>query len=163
MEDLNSYIEKAEYYPYKDKVETPASVVSKLYLSLFPTPGVFIPPIPPSLFKTLTYWRRSRFRSRNTSRKSFDFFGDVVCVMIDSLSWEIHLWEAANLRLNFFRLLVERLAELFSWVTEINTVVDRDRTAIEASRDPPKIFIPIPKIKSNGGCARSDLLLLAYF
>ena len=86
---------------------------------------------------------------------------------MESLDWEIHVMEVAYLRLNFFRLLVERLAELFSWatdwVTEINTVIDRDRTAIEASRDPPLIFIPLPKIESTNGCARSDSLLLAYF
>jgi len=166
MEDLNSYIEKAKHYA--SVPETPASVVSQLYFSLFPTPGVFIPPIPPSLFKTLTYWRRSRFRSPSTSRKSFDFFGDVVCVMIDSLSWEIHLWgihewEVAYLRLNFFRLLLELLVELFSGVTEINTVVARTRTAIEASRDPPQVFIPIPKLVESNGCARSDLDPFAYF
>jgi hypothetical protein len=35
---------------------------------------------------------------------------------------------------------------------------------VEGSRDPPpKIFIPIPKFIESNGCARSDLLLLAYF
>jgi len=92
----------------------------------------------------------------------------VVCVMIDSLSWEIHLWgihewEVAYLRLKFFRLLLELLVELFSGVTEINTVVARTRTAIEASRDPPQVFIPIPKLVESNGCARSDLDPFAYF
>ena len=71
--------------------------------------------------------------------------------MIDSLSWEIHLWgihewEVAYLRLNFFRLLLELLVELFSGVTEINTVVARTRTAIEASRDPHKYSFLFPSL-----------------
>jgi hypothetical protein len=164
MEDLNSYIEKAEHYFYVP--ETPASLVSRLYLSLFPTPEVFIPPIPPSLVKTITC--RSIFDTRSTSRKSLDFVDCLVVTMMESLDWEIHLWEihlreVAYLRLNFFRLLVELVGELSSWVTEINTVVHRARTAIEASRDPPKIFIPIPKLVESNGCARSDLDPFAYF
>ncbi len=156
MEDLNFYIEKAEHYFYVP--ETPASLVSRLYLSLFPTPGVFIPPIPPSLVKTITC--RSIFDTRSTSRKSLDFVDCLVVTMMESLDWEIHLMEVVYLRLNFFRLLVERLVELFSWVTEINSAVDDiECSVIEASRDPPSIpiFIPIPKIESSNGCARSDL------
>ena len=161
MEDLNPYIEKAKEYFYVPK--TPASAVSQLYLSLSLTPGALIPPIPPSLVKTITYPYINKFGSGSTNRKSFDYFDCLVVAMIESLDWDIHLWnihlmELAYLRLNFFRLLVELLVKLFSSVTEINTAVDHDldRTAIEASRDPPKIFIPIPKIESHG-CARSDL------
>ena len=166
MEDLNPYIEKAKEYFYVPK--TPASAVLWLYLRLSLTPGVLIPPIPPSLFKTITYPYINKFGSGSTNRKSFDYFDCLVVAMIESLDWDIHLWnihlmELAYLRLNFLRLLAELLVKLFSWVTEINTAVDHDRTAIETSRDPPKIFIPLPKIESSSGCARSDLLLLAYF
>ncbi|MEG4627915.1 hypothetical protein Q5691_26975 [Microcoleus sp. w1-18aA5] len=164
MEDLNSYIEKyiEKAEPYFSHPQTPDSVVSELYLSLFLTPGAFIPPIPPSLVKTIIY--PSIFAIRSTTRKSFDFVDCLVVTMMESLDWDIHVMEVAYLlRLNFFRLLVELLGELFSWVTKIDTVADHDRTAIAASRDPPKIFIPIPKIESSSGCARSDSLLLAYF
>jgi len=165
MEDLNSYIEKyvEKAKPYFSSPETPASAVSRLYLRLSLTPGAFIPPIPPSLFKMISY-RSYYYGIGSTNRKSFDFVDSLVVTMMEALDWEIHVMEVAYLlRLNFFRLLVELLGELFFWVTKIDTVADHDRTAIEASRDSPKIFIPIPKIKSNGGCARSDLLLLAYF
>ncbi|MEG5238695.1 hypothetical protein QUB77_31335 [Microcoleus sp. AT9b-C3] len=46
---------------------------------------------------------------------------------------------------------------------EIDAVaIDIEASQIEASRDPP-IFIPIPKLESSNGCARSDLSLFAYF
>jgi hypothetical protein len=53
---------------------------------------------------------------------------------------------------HFFELLVEP----FLWIMDALTVADIESSAIKTSRDPPKIFIPIPKIESNG-CARSDL------
>jgi hypothetical protein len=159
MEDLNSYIERAEHELYVLKTSA-ASRVSEFYLSLFSTSGVLIPCIPPSLGKMIIDC--TNFYNRRSYRKSFDFWGDVVVEMMDSLDWEIHLMEVAYLRLNFFRLLVERLVELFSWVTEINSAVDDiECSVIEASRDPPliPIFIPIPKIESSNGCARSDSLI----
>jgi hypothetical protein len=55
---------------------------------------------------------------------------------------------------HFFELLVD----IFVWVTEVLADIDTDLCKIESSRDPPKIFIPIPKIESNG-CARSDSLI----
>jgi hypothetical protein len=53
---------------------------------------------------------------------------------------------------HFFELLVE----MFSWVIDGSTTPDTDLCKIEASRDPPLVFIPLPKTESNG-CARSDL------
>jgi hypothetical protein len=55
---------------------------------------------------------------------------------------------------HFFELLVD----IFVWITEVWADIDTDLCKIEKSRDPPKIFIPIPKIESNG-CARSDSLI----
>jgi hypothetical protein len=159
MEDLNFYIECAEHELYVLKTSA-ASRVSEFYLSLFSTSGVLIPRIPPSLGKMIIDC--TNFYNRRSYRKSFDFWGDVVVEMMESLDWEIHLMEVVYLRLNFFRLLVERLVELFSWVTEINSAVDDiECSVIEASRDPPSIpiFIPIPKIESSNGCARSDSLI----
>ena len=62
---------------------------------------------------------------------------------------------------HFFELLVD----VFLWVINTPTLNTELSSKIERSRDPPKakIFTPIPKLESNGGCARSDLLLLAYF
>lgn len=166
MEDLNSYIKKGQdYFTVR---ETPASVVSKLYARLSLTPGAVIPPIPPSLFRMISYRSYYYYGFGGTNRKSFDFMDCLVVAMIESLDWEIHLWvihlqEVAYLRINSFRLLVELLGELCSWVTEINKVVEYARTGIEASRDPPKIFIPIPKLVESNGCARSDLDPFAYF
>ncbi len=68
---------------------------------------------------------------------------------------EIKKMLAACLGLHFFR----ELVELFSWVVEVNAVVDIECSPIEASRDPPSIFIPLPKIESTNGCARSDLTI----
>jgi hypothetical protein len=55
---------------------------------------------------------------------------------------------------HFFELLVD----IFVWIREVLADIDTDLCKIESSRDPPKIFIPIPKIESNG-CARSDSLI----
>lgn len=47
---------------------------------------------------------------------------------------------------------------------EIDTVaVGTETRRIETTRDPPPIFIPLPKIESSNGCARSDLDPFAYF
>ena len=55
---------------------------------------------------------------------------------------------------HFFELVVD----IFLWVVEALTGADIE-CEIETSRDPPQIFIPIPKIESTNGCARSDLLI----
>jgi hypothetical protein len=60
---------------------------------------------------------------------------------------------------HFFELLVD----IFVWVTEVLADIDTDLCKIEASRDPPLVFIPIPKLVESHGCARSDLEPFAYF
>jgi len=60
---------------------------------------------------------------------------------------------------HFFELLVD----IFVWVTEVLLALDTDLCKIEASRDPPLAFIPIPKLVESHGCARSDLDPFAYF
>ena len=46
----------------------------------------------------------------------------------------------------------------FYAVNYVYTAVPIDPRQVETNSDPPKIFIPIPKIESNG-CARSDSLI----
>ncbi len=60
---------------------------------------------------------------------------------------------------HFFELLVD----IFVWVTEVLADIETDLFKIESSRDPPSVFIPIPKLVEFNGCARSDLNLFAYF
>jgi hypothetical protein len=55
---------------------------------------------------------------------------------------------------HFFELLVD----IFVWVTEVLADIDTDLCKIESTRDPPPIFIPVPKSESKG-YARSDLLI----
>jgi hypothetical protein len=47
----------------------------------------------------------------------------------------------------------------FYAVNYVYTAVAIDPRRVETNSDPPKIFIPIPKIESTNGCARSDLLI----
>ena len=58
---------------------------------------------------------------------------------------------------HFFELLVD----IFVWVTEVLADIETDLFKIESSRDPPSVFIPIPKLVEFNGCARSDLNLFA--
>ncbi len=46
----------------------------------------------------------------------------------------------------------------FYAVNYVYTAVAIEPRLVETNSDPPKIFIPIPKIESNG-CARSDSLI----
>ena len=47
---------------------------------------------------------------------------------------------------------------------EIDTVaVGTETRQIETTRDPPPIFIPLPKLVESHGCARSDLDPFTYF
>ena len=86
--------------------------------------------------------------------------------------WQAVVWEVkksieeavkellgAWLGTHFFELLVN----IFVWVTEVLLTLDTDLCKIEASRDPPLVFIPIPKLVESHGCARSDLDPFAYF
>lgn len=93
------------------------------------------------------------------SRKSLDFMDCLVVAMMESLDWDIHLMEVAYLRLNFFRLLVEFL----SCGGDVITVLQSSPCQTETNRDPPSVFIPIPKLVESSSCARSDLNLFAYF
>jgi hypothetical protein len=60
---------------------------------------------------------------------------------------------------HFFELLVD----IFVWVTKVLADIETDLFKIESSRDPPSVFIPIPKLVEFNGCARSDLNSFAYF
>ncbi len=62
------------------------------------------------------------------------------------------------LGIHFFELLVD----IFCWVINTLKSADTKLCNIESNRDPPKIFIPIPKIELNG-CARSDLPVRLLF
>ena len=82
--------------------------------------------------------------------------------------WSTVIWKAGKsikkaikemlrawLGTHFFELLVD----VFLWLIDELTSTDTELGKAEGSRDPPpKIFIPIPKIESNG-CARSDSLI----
>jgi hypothetical protein len=56
----------------------------------------------------------------------------------------------------FFTMLLVHI--FFYAVNYVYTAVAIDPRRVETNSDPPKIFIPIPKIESNG-CARSDSLI----
>ncbi|MEG4287300.1 hypothetical protein QUB68_29765 [Microcoleus sp. A006_D1] len=63
----------------------------------------------------------------------------------------VHTWLAAYV--------LELLVHIFvSAKIYIYVAVSATKRRVETNSDPPKIFIPIPKIESNG-CARSDLLI----
>ncbi|CAA9425116.1 hypothetical protein AVDCRST_MAG84-7430 [uncultured Microcoleus sp.] len=82
------------------------------------------------------------------------FWNTVIWKAEKSLKKAIKEMLRAWLGTHFFELLVE----IFSWVVDVLTALETEPCNIETSRDPPKIFIPIPKIESNG-CARSDSLI----
>ncbi|MEG4121872.1 hypothetical protein QUA43_30945 [Microcoleus sp. N9_B4] len=87
--------------------------------------------------------------------------------------WHTVIWKAGKnikkaikellrvwLGTHFFELLVD----IFVWFTEaLADDTDTELCKIEASRDPPLVFVPIPKLVESNGCARSDLDLFAYF
>lgn len=61
---------------------------------------------------------------------------------------------------HFFELLVD----IFVWLTKVLADdTDTELCKIEASRNPPLVFVPIPKLIECNGCARSDLNPFAYF
>ena len=86
--------------------------------------------------------------------------------------WHTVIWKAGKsikkvikellrvwLGIHFFELLVD----IFVWVTEALANIDTDLCKTESSRDPPLVFIPIPKLIEHNGCARSDLNPFAHF
>jgi hypothetical protein len=85
---------------------------------------------------------------------SINFWFSVIREVEKSIKQSIKQILQAWLGTHFFDLLVD----IFLWVVEALTGADIE-CEIETSRDPPKIFIPIPKIESTNGCARSDLLI----
>jgi hypothetical protein len=87
-------------------------------------------------------------------KKYMSFWRYVVGEAGQSIKKAIKEMLSAWLRTHFFELLVDA----FLWVIATLTTFETELCKIETSRDPPpKIFIPIPKIESTNGCARSDL------
>lgn len=144
MKDLAFYIKFVEYNAFV--LSAPGFRMLELYASLFPTPWAYITPIPPSLLRTVIY------PTRFANKKYLDFWNFVIQVVAKYISKEIEAMLRVWLAIHFFDLLVES----FLWIIDALTAADIECSTIETSRDPPKIFIPIPKIESNG-CARSDL------
>jgi hypothetical protein len=86
--------------------------------------------------------------------------------------WQAVIWEVKKSIKNAVKELLEAwlgthffelLADIFVWVTKVLLALDTNLCKIEASRDPPLVFIPIPKLVESHGCARSDLDPFAYF
>ncbi|MEG4446988.1 hypothetical protein QUB49_35445 [Microcoleus sp. AT9_B4] len=144
--DLTFCIEFVEYNACL--LSTPGVGVLELYCSFFPTPVAQILPLPLSLVKTVTY------PTGFSNKKNLDFWSCVIQVVAKYIGKEIEAMLRVWLAIHFFDLLVEP----FLWIIDALTAADIECSTIETSRDPPKIFIPIPKIESNG-CARSDSLI----
>jgi hypothetical protein len=70
--------------------------------------------------------------------------------------WLLKNWPWAGA--HFFNPLVHFFFS-FLCALDVYTAVVTDPRLVETNSDPPKIFIPIPKIESTNGCARSDLLI----
>lgn len=89
-------------------------------------------------------------------KKYMSFWSAVIWEVGRTLKNQIKVMLQTWLGTHFFELLVDA----FSWITDTLTGADIE-CEIKTSRDPPPIpiFIPIPKIESTNGCARSDLLI----
>lgn len=87
------------------------------------------------------------------------FWHTVIWKVGKSIKQSVKQLLAAWLGTHFFELLVD----IFLWIVEAVTRFDIDECKIQTSRDPPLIFVPIPKFESSNGCARSDLNPFAYF
>ncbi len=68
--------------------------------------------------------------------------------------WLLKSWPWAGA--HFFNPLVHFFFSFFC-ALDVYTAVVTDPHLVETNSDPPEIFIPIPKIESSNGCARSDL------
>jgi len=90
---------------------------------------------------------------RTKWKLSINFWWTVIREVEKSIKQSIKQILQAWLGAHFFELLVD----IFVWVTEVLADIETDLFKIESSRDPPSVFIPIPKIESSNGCARSDL------
>lgn len=87
------------------------------------------------------------------------FWQAVICGVRESIKKAVRELLETWLGTHFFELLVD----IFVWVTEVLADIETDLFKIESSRDPPSVFIPIPKLVEFNGCARSDLNPFAYF
>ncbi|WP_333043008.1 MULTISPECIES: hypothetical protein [unclassified Microcoleus] len=143
MKDLAFCIEFVEHHSFV--LSAPGFRMLELYAPLYETPGTQITTMPLSLVKTITYHR--------FSKKTFDFWHCVVRLMAQYIGKEIKAMLRVLFATHFFALLV-----YIVWVLDTFKSADTEPCNIESNRDPPKIFIPIPKIESHG-CARSDLTI----
>ena len=99
-----------------------------------------------------TLWRRIRI----AKKKNWTFWRAVIYALKKEMevilkASLIHTWLGAYIS----KLLVH---VFFYAVNYVYTAVAIEPRRVETNSDPPKIFIPIPKIESNG-CARSDSLV----
>ena len=90
---------------------------------------------------------------------SMNFWWSVIREVEKSIKQSIKQILQAWLGTHFFELLVD----IFVWVVEALADIASDFCKFESNRDPPFLFIPIPKFESSNGCARSDLDPFAYF
>ncbi len=134
MEDLTTCIEIVQHV-----VEPKVSSPREWPLTPFAVPEVSIPV------------------GKMCSKKHSRFWRVVINVIKYYVKREIKEMLRAWLGTRFLELLV--VVEIFSWAVDELTSTDTELCKIEKSHDPPpKIFIPIPKIESDG-CARSDSLI----
>jgi hypothetical protein len=90
---------------------------------------------------------------------SINFWWTVIREVEKSIKQSIKQILQAWLGTHFFELLVD----IFLWVIEVLADINTELCKTESSRDPPLVFIPIPKLVESNGCARSDLDPFAYF
>ena len=144
MEDLTRYIKLVERSV--SLVTTPGRWLNEYWWQFSPS-GTGITVIPPAVLKTITYGR--------VSRKNLTFWSCVVGFIAKYIGRETKALLRAWLGNHFFKL----LANILVWVIEVLKALNTDLCKIKTSRDPPLIFIPIPKFIESNGCARSDSLI----
>jgi len=139
MEDLTSCIEIVQYV-----VEPEVSSPGEWFLTPFAVP-------PEASIRV----------GKKCSKKHLKFWRVVSNTIRYFIKIEIKEILRAWLGTRFFELLV--VVKIFSWVVNVLTAFETEPCKIETSRDPPLVFIPIPKLVESNGCARSDLDPFAYF
>lgn len=95
---------------------------------------------------------------RSKWKLSINFWWTVIQEVEKSIKQLIKQILEAWLGTHFFEL----LADIFVWVVEVLAGIATELCKRESNRDPPAVFIPIPKLVESHGCARSDLDPLAY-
>ncbi|MEG4409137.1 hypothetical protein [Microcoleus sp. MON2_D5] len=147
MKDLASCIEFVEHHSFV--LSAPGFRMLELYAPLYEAPGVQIVKMPLSLVKTITYHR--------FFKKNLDFWTCVSKLAEKYITREIKLMLRAKLAGHHRDGVVDNSL----WKKRITPPPDFDpdyfRGKVESTRDPPLVFIPIPKLESSNGCARSDL------